>query len=370
MKQQLAFPEPVVVSDGPMAGSEPAVNFFRGSTRAIAVTSRNNVNDWYSRFPDPSGAFLGRLRSVKDFDHFSALDELFVHDLLSRQLDTVYEENGEGPDFRLYRSGDYIGGIEVLTLMMRNDWAGEQAQHDRIADELNKRLHANRWFIHFEILELTRSPAVSKLATWVQQTIKALPQPSEPIGREAELPTATYRDTGVWLRFEFLPRRPSPDATSDRIVGTGAIIGGLVNSRERLRGALRDKSGQRYSLRDKPFAPLVVIRDSFCDIDDVVSALYGSEQIHVESMRTIRANDGLFGRSSAAPTGKNRRVSCVFIVQNWQPWQHEEATILRLDNPFAIEPFPDDVLEVNYRFTEVHRTEQQFQLDWTPERPS
>lgn len=62
------------------------------------------VNRWYSAFPDSDGSFARRIKSEKDTEHYQALDELYVHDLLHQQHDDVrYEEGSIGPDFRLYR---------------------------------------------------------------------------------------------------------------------------------------------------------------------------------------------------------------------------------------------------------------------------
>ncbi|MFE9694694.1 hypothetical protein [Micromonospora sp. NPDC005806] len=140
--------------------------------------------------------------------------------------------------------------------------------------------------------------------------------------------------SGITINFEFFPRRAEPGAEGDRIVGMGPPIGGWVNSGERLRVALNGKAGSRYDLRAKPFAPVVAVHDSFCSLDQVMDALYGSEQLVIATHELTRAGNGFFGRSSAN-LGKNRRVSCVFVIQGWLPCAPEDATIYRLDNPFA-----------------------------------
>jgi hypothetical protein len=173
----------------------------------------------------------------------------------------------------------------------------------------------------------------------------------------------------VQIEFKFIPRRPEPGAETDRIVGMSPVIGGRVNSGERLRTALRGKAGSRYDLRGQPFAVAVGTHDSFCTLDEIERALYGSVAVSLPSRTWSRANDGFFGCSKNAPQGRNRRVSCVFVVQHWQPWSPEEAIILRLDNPFAERPFPDELLVAGFRLTEVERDDQAFQFDWLPHRP-
>ena len=137
---QIPFPEPTVPRTGPMGGTEPRVNFYLQSTRPEAVSGRSVVNEWYARFPDPNGHFQRRLRSTEDADHEGPLDELFIYQRLIRNARVSYEEGGRGPDFRLYRDSVHIASVEMISLFMRHDWEARQARHDRIADELNRRL--------------------------------------------------------------------------------------------------------------------------------------------------------------------------------------------------------------------------------------
>ncbi len=120
----IPFPEPAARRDGPMGWAEPSVSFYLKSTRPVASVGRATINDWYSRFPDPNGAFLGRIRSAEDADHEGALDE---------------------------------------------------PRHDRLADELDKRVSPDRWGLNFEIIRMDRTPSARRLATWVRRTVDALP---------------------------------------------------------------------------------------------------------------------------------------------------------------------------------------------------
>jgi hypothetical protein len=364
----IPFPEPTARRDGPMGWAEPRVNFYLKSTRPVASVGRATINDWYSHFPDSNGAFLGRMRSAEDADHEGALDELFVHERLIRNVKVCYEEGGKGPDFRLYRGSEYLAGVEVLSLFMRKDWSDEQARHDRLADELNKRVSPDRWGLNFEIIRLDRTPSARRLATWVRRTVDALPphDPTQP--HPFTPPRATYAADGVHLEFEFHPRKVVKPG--DRIVGGGPAIGGWINSAERLRVALAGKAGRRYDIRERPFALCVSARDSFCSLDQIEDALYGDEQVAVPLLVTTRAGNGFFGRTPGYPLGKNRRISCVFVVENWSPWSPQDAVVLRLDNPFAERAFPDDLLAANFCFTEVNPDNNGITFDWLPGRPS
>jgi hypothetical protein len=76
----------------------------------------------------------------------------------------------------------------VLSLFMAG-WSGQQDRHSRIADELNKRLKLDRWFIGFEIIRLDRDPSFTKLASWVNREMSNLPTAPE---TESMTCTATY----------------------------------------------------------------------------------------------------------------------------------------------------------------------------------
>jgi hypothetical protein len=145
------FAEPKVLRDGPLGQVEPNVNFLLESTRPVAAKGRETINDWYSRFPDSDGKFRDRLRSPKGTAYEVAQDELFVHERLVGRARVSYEEGGVRPDFRIYQGTGYLGAIEVLSLFMTRDWSDQHNQHGRIADELNKRLTLDKWFVSFEM---------------------------------------------------------------------------------------------------------------------------------------------------------------------------------------------------------------------------
>jgi hypothetical protein len=368
----IVFAEPEVPRDGPLGSAEPAVNFLLESSRPAARQARKTVNDWYSRFPDSDGNFCARLRSPNSADHQVAMDELFVHERLAASMRVSYEEDGTGPDFRIYQGTDYVGAIEVLSLFMAADWSGQQDRHGRIADQLNKRLTLGQWFIGFEIMRLDRDPSFAKLASWVGREISSLPTAP---GTESKTYTASYIIEGIQLDFSFARCESRPDGTRDRIVGAGPVIGGLVRSGERLLVALTKKAGGRYGLRNAPFALCVGVHDPFCDLEDLESAIYGHIQYAYEvggsgKVDRSRANDGFFGRASGASGGKNRRMSCVFAIYNWVPWNPGKSAVLRFDNPFADHPFPEDAFPSAARVTRVQENRPGITFRWVPGRPS
>src|SRR6266851_3545297 len=91
---RVVFAEPEIPFDGPIGWAEAEVNFLIKSSRPAACLARKTINDWYSQFPDPDGKFRARLTSPKGTDHQVALDELYVHEHLTRSAEISYEEGG------------------------------------------------------------------------------------------------------------------------------------------------------------------------------------------------------------------------------------------------------------------------------------
>jgi hypothetical protein len=97
--------------------------------------------------------------------------------------------------------------------------------------------------------------------------------------------------------------------------------------------------------------------------------MYGIQRISEPSRNWPKGRDGFFGGTTTQPPGTNRRVSCVFVVMGWDPWRPNDAAILRLDNPFAKWPFPDDLLPADFHVKVAKTDNVGFRLHWVPRRP-
>lgn len=355
------FLEPEQPRTGPLGWAEPAVHWFKDSTRPEAVASRDVVNSWYDEFPDREAKFAARLTSEVDVDHYQALDELHVHHLLrQRHGDVRYEEGGIGPDFRIYDDGTLVGAVEVLSLFQREDWNAEQARHSRLAAELNRRVRpTDGYFVDFEIEHAEQEPAPRRFADWIQRQLAALPPHDQldlpPDVTRADLPTRVYDRDGVRIQVTFMPMRkdaPSKSSPDARIVGIGAAIGGMVNSGARLKARIREKTG-RYQIGEVPFLVAAGIHDPFCDDDEVISAVYGSDAVDLRTGEFVRNPDGLFGTDPQGGQSRHRRVSAVAVISHSRVWEAQTADVAVLHNPNAARPWPDDALPATKRFGRV-----------------
>ncbi|MET8090534.1 hypothetical protein [Micromonospora sp. NPDC005220] len=362
----LVFEEPRIAREGGISPAEPTVNWFLECTRPQAAQGRRIINEMYSRFPDRDGRLHAELRAPDDTRLYSALDELLVHDLLSRRYRVSYEEgSGTRPDFRLYAAdGSYVGAVEVLTLTLREDWTTEQRRHAVLVDDLNARLTLTTHSITVEIRRWDRAPRMRPLVAWIDKTIAQLRDNPGALPVEDGVPGTMYRSAAVDIdvRFLALPAGYRICADDDIVVNSAAI-GGLVDSAARLRQRLEDKA-VKYELRDKPFAVVAGIRDSMCDIRDVHEALTGTSAIQISSGAMIRKGDGFFGTGRDRTAGKHQRVSAVFSVHEWFPGGPYRPRITRFDNPLASYAFPADAMPCGGHWGVTEQTQQCVRADW------
>ena len=371
---QPAFAEPARPRTRALGFIEPAVHWFTQSTRPEAAASREVVCRWYAEFPDTDHRFRARLRSEVDVDHYQALDELYVHHLLRREFDDVrYEEGGIGPDFRIYGNGVCIGAVEVLSLFQQQEWTREEQRHARLADAVNDRLRPTAgYFVDFQIEQADREPPPRKFVDFLVQQLHRLPRPDEldvsQVTRRADLPGAVFNRDGVVISVTFLPITggpPGEDESDFRIVATGALIGGMVSTQQRLRDRVGAKAGDRYDIADVPFLIVAGVHDTFCDDDDVIGALYGTDAVVVATGEPTRQNDGVFGADAQRPEGRHRRVSAVAVVNELRVWEPDAADVAVLHNPYAARRWQDRMLPARRRFGPIDNLGDRVRWGWT-----
>jgi hypothetical protein len=239
--------------------------------------------------------------------------------------------------------------VEVLTLFSEQSFTSLTTQNTTLVNEINRRVGSDQWYVGVDIIDWRRQPNYRDVAKWLRRTLAGIGQPTPNLARE-HYPSALYSSQEVILAFEFLPRRNPRVTGSGGLVGVGPAFALIVKPAPRFRRNLSHKVGSRYDHRGRPYAVLVSVRDVTCANQDIVDALYGDDAISFPSGQpglatSIRLDNGTFGRSAAAPEGRNRRVSCVFaLMRGWEPGSTVEPTIVRYDNPFAERSFPDDVV--------------------------
>ncbi|MGA9278889.1 hypothetical protein [Ilumatobacter sp.] len=358
------FDEPKTPRTAWLGSSEPAVRWYSEATRDEAVASRGAVNTWYASFPDSDGIFAARLRSENDIDHRQALDELFIHQLLRKtHPDIRYEEGGVGPDFRVYETGSCVAAVEVASLFMRTDWASRASQHDRLADEVNRRVRPTAgYFLDFDIESAPNDPAPRHFAQFVKRELESLP-PHELLAdiSPEDVPACVYERNGVRIRLRFLPMKPDAKSKLDpeaRIVGIGPMTVGMVNSGSRISDVVGKKGGERYELGSYPYLVAVGVHDPMASDDVIFDGLYGGEAVQFtrddpDNYTVVRRNDGLFGADRERTTGRHRRISGV-VTFRYFPGGPNPPQVTLYENPFAHHAAPEVLIGETRRFGRAH----------------
>jgi hypothetical protein len=87
-----------------------------------------------------------------------------TYDLLAGRYRVAYEEGGgTRPDFRLHDVDEYVGAVEVLTLLQRADWTAEGRRHAQLADSINVRVPLTTHSSMFDIRRWDGTPSVNRI---------------------------------------------------------------------------------------------------------------------------------------------------------------------------------------------------------------
>jgi hypothetical protein len=380
MSTSTLFPEPATPWTGPLANLEPDAVWLQRSTRPEAVAARRRVNGWYRDFPDPGGQLAAKLTSIRDEVYYGALDELYVHHVLRQmELDVRYEEGGQGPDFRVYRGGRQNLAVEVLSLFLRPEWSRQARRHYELTDRLNKRLRPQGYFLHVGVLlqDQGRNLPLKALTTAAGEFLQDLPDPRVATaayqGGEP-LPWRDFDRDGIYVRFEALPMKPNAASLTDpdaRIVGMGPVIGGPVDSHERLKERLNAKRKKPYVLEPGvPYVLAVGNHDPFCSDWQLLLAIYGRDWEALTAAREpLWQNElkfrGFFGIGKGE-SRYNTRFSAVAVINGSVLFNDLSAMEwLVFDNPHARVRLPDGMLPTTHRFQALDRS----MWGWRPPRP-
>ena len=365
MSTSTLFPEPATPSAGPVANLEPHVVWLQRSTQPEAVAARSRVNAWYQGFPDPDRQLAAKLTSTNNEVYYGALDELYIHHALRQvEPDVRYEEGGQGPDFRVYRDGHQVLAVEVLSLFLRPEWARQARCHHELTDRLNRTFQPQGYFLHVEVLLLdqSRNLPLKALTTAAGAFLEGLPEPQVTTAAYESGQPLPWRDVerdGIYVRFEALPMKPNAASLTDPdacIVGMGPMIGGPVDSHERLKERLNGKRKKPYVLDPSvPYVLAVGNHDPFCSELQLLMAIYGRDwEALIGGRGPLWQHElkfsGFFGIGKGE-TRYNTRFSAVAVISGSVLFHHLSAMQwLVFGNPHARVRLPDGLLPTTHRF--------------------
>jgi hypothetical protein len=221
---------------------------------------------------------------------------------------------------------------------------GEET-HARLAAQLEPRVKNRRFLLHLEAT-LERSPSVTRLAAEIDRFLAGLDPddiPNMALGVGQDLPRMPYREVGVLVTVEAVPIRRELLAArrdDDRIIVSGPLVGGLVDSGRRLKRSLSKKLAAAYDIpQGIPYIIAAGIHDPFCSVEQIQTALYGPDLLATRRWDPLNdalgpSRQGLFGMKLATRHHQNTRISAVACLwmKTWKPQDHQ---LLLFENPAA-----------------------------------
>ncbi|WP_237542738.1 MULTISPECIES: hypothetical protein [unclassified Streptomyces] len=309
----------------PKRASESNAEFFERVAGPFWDQVRNVINEWWSHFPpdDPSG-LLSRLRDRNsDVNVFSALWELYLHEMLIRSNCTVKieQEIGKGdsrPDFLVTR-GDERFAIEARWTAERLGGTGDSIP-PQVKDAIDC-IPSPNFSVSYKVeaVGLT-TPSQKRLKNELPRWLASLDPDLVTAEYEQKIPLPRYvwREAGWGLTFEAIPRSPERRGNpASRTISIHPSVWVADDSR-RVFEAVKNKGG-KYGDLDLPFIVAIGNAALFHEDEDIESALYGT------SVEYEQHTEPTFARNSdgywiAAQARTHSRVSGVLVVDNPAPW--------------------------------------------------
>jgi hypothetical protein len=245
------------------------------------------VNRWLSQIPkDFQGEYLSRLRARSEQEHISALQELFLFNLLSNAEgltpSLVAKHSGASrPDLLVATREKQIAFIEAT---VRHPDANVRTEHRMWTDLLHhckpRVSPAIRLFVE-EVRSTSTQPSARRFAAWINNWHHNLPadvfdnSASEPQETEAREYVDAHSGWRVQVRLGVVP---GTDPTSEHLVATGPTTANWSEAPQRLLAAVKKKHKQHQTL-DLPLIPAVSINDFTHEPNslEIMNALYGDE---------------------------------------------------------------------------------------------
>jgi hypothetical protein len=350
MADQRVFDDLLRMDAAPSHG-EDSFTFLNRAATPYWQRVRRFINDAFREYPSEHAADLrGRFRDRRWPEHAGAWWELYLFTLF-RALGAEVEVHPElpdvdtRPDFRLHLGGGSIlvearhvasGPVSGERSVGRDDW---------ITGPLDTLWHPH-FMVGVRILARGQSqPRHGAVTSGVIEWLDGLDR-DEVAGRAVhDLPRFPCC-AGDW-RFELRALPLKPDAHNNRrrrLVGIFPAVSGFDKTDTALRAALREKA-RKYGRPGQPFVIAPLLTSGSAEVEDVVSALFGTEVVtfstpELQQARIDRRADG-FWRSG--PGFRGTRVSGVLLGDAIMPWT-VAGTLPRLWlHPAAAHPLPSDL---------------------------
>jgi hypothetical protein len=323
---------------GPASYSEPSFIYLNRSARPAVVLIRQELETWFSRYPDAAkGNILRRFQSDDKIEHHSAFFELYIHELLIRlghKVEIPHPEPGasprRAPDF-LATSQDgnrFYVEATLATNQSQQDVSGEK-RLNQVYDALNG-LDSPNFFISVKVHGAPAVPVPGRrLRHEVRQFLNSLdPDSCSEIIRHSgmrDVPFHKFDFQGWRINISPIPKsHKSRGRAGIRPLGIlGPAEAQFVDDRTALKDSVTAKASHYGDLGIGLVVAVNAINQHL-EMIDIMEALFGQESF------TFSTNNGgaeelqmqrlLNGAWNGLKGPKNTRVSAVLVMSSLIPW--------------------------------------------------
>ncbi|MFI8928231.1 hypothetical protein ACIG3E_11220 [Streptomyces sp. NPDC053474] len=302
---------------------------------------RDVINEWWSHLPDQARPGLRSRLLDRNFDAnvYSALWELYLHEMLIRSGCTVEVELGIGtrganPDFLVSQEGKQFV-VEAKWTVQRLDETVPNRQLPPILIDAIDAVPSPNFFVSYRIHQAgSATPSQRRLKDELQRWLASL-DPDQVIAdyeRKAPLPKHTWQEANWCLSFEAIPRSPSKRGNpTSRTIGIYPAMAWINDESDQVRKVVKKKGG-KYGDLALPFIVAVGRAGFFPEDEDVATALYGTsvQYVHNSAPAFGRRPDGYWTGTYAHA---HSRVSGVLTVNNPAPWTWTKNTPVLWQSP-------------------------------------
>jgi len=336
--------------------SEPIYTYLNRSARTSSEKVRNLLEAWFLYYPqNERNELLPRLQSPDDNVFLSGFFELFIYNLLIEfgykltLHPQINDEVSTKPDFLVEKFNEDFILEAVNTQEHTKEEKNGQIFINSALDKIDE-IQSKDYFLHINVRGVAEKPIKSRnLKNDIQDWLKTLNYdelfPIYHANGLDGMPHKEFTFDGVSLKISPIPKNLN-HGQSSRLLGSQMYGFRVINAKNAIKKAIKGKSS-RYGIIDKPYILAINCLSMVCGNDDVMDALFGTEQyvFDMDSSQSVpprmkRANDGMWSRK------KGSRLSGILLFKSLTPWTIAHQNVTLYLNPWAEFPYKGDLLRL------------------------
>lgn len=333
--------------------------FLNSSAGEQASVSRQEIDKWFSRFPEPQKTnLLSRLKARDDDSHNSAFFELLLHEffhtvgLMVLEVEPEIASTGKTPDFLLRGSnGDefYVEATNITGISKAEKSALKLVQ--TVINTLNE-LKSDKFHLKLNYRGIPGSvKGLKHLKSSAQAWLDSCTQ--------VDFPPFEWVFNGMEITLKAYIERSKPGVALGVIVPEGRNVSPHLDLKRNI-----GKKSNKYKDVDIPIVLALNVMELGADHIDVFSAIFGTEIVKLyinekgeEEAILDRIRDGVFVTDQPV----NTRISGLLVFDGvgcWNVGTNKNATFYQ--NPLAKSPISRELFRVNAHVANFETKEMEF----------